>query len=222
MENFLETNSNENSFFFLTLSNKNYKKCPAMENCKNSLDCFEYYADQAAHMGWLSKSITSAIEKFPTSESYHWHIMFDSNRKPLAQEDKPEWNWDCYLYDLLSYAEQHIEKYSNAEWKETKDKWGNPTITYSPAFKLKIVNTIENKIAVKKYIMKHYEEKEKILDSLLNLMITKYCKEKKHCKNRNEFMQTRHYENKAWKNYRDNWKLCKFSAIYIDNINLEE
>ena len=215
MENFLETNSNENSFLFLTLSNKYFKKSPAMENCKNSLDCFEYYANVASNFSTQYK-VVSSIEKFPNTESYHLHILIDitdtSNAFPGG-----------ITYDLLSYAENHLEKHQYAEWKESTDKYGNPTITYSPAFKLKIVNTIDNKNEVIKYILKYKDQTDKIKDALINMLITRYCNMGKsgYPKNRQQFMGVKEYQHPRWIKYRDTWRIMTFSSIYINSINLE-
>lgn len=215
MENFLETNSNENSFFFLTLSNKNFKKCPAMEHCKNSLECFEYYTEIVSHLAF-AYNVTSCIEKFPNSESYHLHILIDSQPK---DEGYP----GGLLYDFISYAEMHLEKFQHAEWKVSNDKFDNPTITYSPSFKLKIVNTIENKKEVINYIMKYNSKKQLIKDSLLNMLITRYCNiGNNYPKNRMAFMATKEYTSKRWEKYRDTWQNNVFIYIYINELNLDE
>lgn len=215
MENFLETNSNETSFFFLTLSNKYFKKCAAMDHCANSLECFEYYTDVVEYFD-THYPITSSIEKYSNAESYHLHILIDARIKP-----DPE-IYECYqsiAYDMIHYAEQHCEKFTNAEWKTFDDKYKNPTITYGPSFTLKIVSTIDNQNEVIKYINKYIDDKQQIKDNLMNMLITKFCKRNKKYPTRAVFMKNQVYKNKDWINFREDWQYRIFNKIYRDSLS---
>lgn len=211
MENFLRTNRNENSFLFLTLSNKHFKRCPAMSACKNSLDCFEYYTDIIEYLHGRYK-VTGCIEKYHDKESYHLHILID----PTIDKDKD--NPFGLADDMCHYAESHCEQYSTNEWKTSNDKYDNPTLTYGPSFKLKIVNTIDNITEVIKYINKEREEKEELKSHLLNLLITRFCKKKY---TRKEFMNMRMYAKNDWIEFRDKWVKEKFRYCYVDIIQFD-
>lgn len=230
MESFLETNSNENSFYFLTLSNKFYKKCPAMEHCTTSLDCFNYYAECVAYLSTYYEVISS-IEKYHDAESYHLHIMINPILKPVEE---------CVhnpglCIDFTSLAELHLEKYQSAEWIISTDKYDNAVINHSPSFKLKIVNTLENKKAVKSYIYKYLTDgsntRSKIKDYLLTLLITKYIKSNDpktlkrnkqdpdlFPKNYKQFMRMCYYSNQHWVDHRIRWQHNYFKYCYVNDI----
>lgn len=210
MENFLQTNCNENSFLFLTLSNKHFKRCPAMSNCKNSLECFEYYADIIQYFSRCYR-ITGCIEKYYDKESYHLHILIDPSRK-YTDNDNPF----MISHDMYHYAEQHCEQYSHNEWNVSEDKYGNSVITYGPSFKLKIVSTIDNITEVIKYINKERNEKDELKSHLLNLLISRFCKKKY---TRSEFMNNRMYAKNDWQDFRDKWVKEKFRYCYLDSLS---
>lgn len=225
MENFLETNSNENSFLFLTLSNKYFKKCPAMEHCKNSLDCFNYYA---SIVKWLSRyNPISSIEKYHDTESYHLHIIL-TNHSDISDDNY--YNRETLIILLSEFAENHLEKYTSASWKIFKDKYDNDCISYGPSFKLQIVNTIENKNAIVDYVNKYKEDQGKIRRYLLELLVTKFLaeekpKKKKWPKNKMEFYNWLKNDNdfeRQFREYRNLWDRDSFKFCYYDYINLEE
>ena len=210
MENFLETNSNENSFLFLTLSNKYFKKCPAMSYCKNSLDNFEYYTKVVDYF-YTFYPICSSIEKYSTNESYHLHILIDARVKPDT-----EFHYQSICHDMIHYAEQHTEQYQNCEWKHSTDKYNNPTISYGPSFKLKIVSTIDNQTEVINYINKYKSDKNELKSNLLNMLITRYCKKDM---TRADFMRNQHFKNKKWIDFREHWSSSVFRLCYVDTLS---
>ena len=209
MESFLQTNCKENSFLFLTISNKYFKRCPAMERCKNSLECFEYYAEIIEYYSF-NYNIAACVEKYPTNESYHLHLLFDPNSYKYNKDD-PSYT----VYDLLHYAEQHSEQYANSEWKTSVDKYDNPTIEYGPSFKLKIVNTIENVREVINYINKEKSEKDELFSRLCNLLITRFCNKKM---SRAQFMKDRMFNSQKWKDFREEWRKKYFRYCYQDSL----